>query len=1347
MKVYFNIFLYLLLLPAFIHNAAADNILTTMANPQFEKNNASIWQPNVSVAKKSFKEDIFNLTGQGTLNSVIGVNLSSTTATYRSEPTFICPRGTFASITVDDFTLGDLFTSPDINIDTKCYSCPEGYSHNPALPANIDGVCFTVTNFEKAILKQSAELFCSAGQFMSADFSGCYSCPSGYDHNPLLPVGVARVCSLNTTANKTRAIGCSGSEFDGLDGSCYTCPSDYSHNAGLSVATPGVCYKNTTANSAGGLNPLQCPSGYSFRPDSGKACARCTGDSSWQYQGLGKCGKNCTVGICSDYRDAKKADMTGGGCDAGEFVSGVSCYTCPSGYSHNSLLAAGTSGVCYKNTTASRRGSFSCTGTEFDGLEGNCYACDGGLEHNPLLSILTPGVCFKKTTASKTDEIQFICKSGEFYDIEAGICATCAEGYRHNPLLSARTAGVCYEQTDISADFHSDVELSGCNSGEFFDVISAKCYSCPAGTSWNPTSGVNDSGACVGLALTDRDSADFLAGMELDYDFQYRLGVNGGSIVDPGSVNINYQPEIHINVQAAGSPDSGHFKISTTHTAENSTLAMSSTFPSVKVYYDNYIDNHNKISARIYYPEFKDGHWQQGFTATEILDTSSYGEKNFASFMVNDPQIPLISFYAGVDGLEFSLVDFDLFDLFDLGFLGFQKPFDVDVTPSTFFNPPLEITKNSLLALAKKAKPTPPFVPTSSRILIELGVGTPDLNTPARVVPSYNGYYHEDKNLANNSYQTYIEQVINAGERGGMKIGVINDGLKDVDVLRTDIDIDGFASLANAVPLLGLKFSVPTPIPFVNLASLNLDAIDLDFGSVFHFSKNIRFEPNLEIQLIFSKPTQVETFPGSGRYEQVSRKNISAGDNLEFIHPGGALSIATNYILDKNQFINDTDFLLTPILQGEIISAKLKILGVPSDWPPKVTAVQLTAELSPEPIKLADISHYNQADLAVFSIPFDKVSGDTLKIDFGPLASCKDALLMINNKGIARLTPGSYYIGTTGLGSSVSFTPAEKTYDCSDIGRHIQTLLVTDAKGISDQCNIIVDIKDSFKHCQAADNGTNPEPGSPPVVDLQAGNLLAEIQNSSSITGTDNRLKFTENNITKHLLVSAGVIHYELKPIQVSPAAAGKKAGIYITADGLVELITDSGQQVVTLAEVQRPEELTTIFKNSGFIINHGAYGELFISNALTDNHSAVRYAARASYSSFPVVKQTDKRTGLVATSPDILPNTRLYAQQFFQQGILYRQYLYPTPADWNALKKALQNSYEQVNISTEGVISVRNGEQLTQGIMAYAISSGIENNKGQLYFDAIGDQNQDGIDDFAVVYSNGDTQIIYIIP
>ena len=128
--------------------------------------------------------------------------------------------------------------------------------------------------------------------------------------------------------------GCPGAIRDGLSFNWYSCDG-WNHNPILSLGTTGVCFKlptisNTTANFQ---HTRSCPSGQTQGIDG--FCYSCPA------------GFTNVLGVCTkiDNGVANFNETAGFLCGAGEFLSGASCYTCPTGRDTDLRLRAQAAGV------------------------------------------------------------------------------------------------------------------------------------------------------------------------------------------------------------------------------------------------------------------------------------------------------------------------------------------------------------------------------------------------------------------------------------------------------------------------------------------------------------------------------------------------------------------------------------------------------------------------------------------------------------------------------------------------------------------------------------------------------------------------------------------------------------------------------------------------------------------------------------------------------------------------------------------------------------------------------------------------------------------------------------------
>ncbi|MFK5984004.1 MAG: hypothetical protein QM479_01075 [Pseudomonadota bacterium] len=260
--------------------------------------------------------------------------------------------------------------------------------------------------------------------------------------------------------------------------------------------------------------------------------------------------------------------------------------------------------------------------------------------------------------------------------------------------------------------------------------------------------------------------------------------------------------------------------------------------------------------------------------------------------------------------------------------------------------------------------------------------------------------------------------------------------------------------------------------------------------------------------------------------------------------------------------------------------------------------------------------------------------------------------------------------------------------------------------------------------------------------------VLDAILNTREIVGKNSEFSIVQNSSTNILEVTLREHQFFFKPIEISLAHSGTLAGIYITSDGRLTMVTKAGIQIVFLPESQQLNSLKELFEKTGFDINKGPYGEFRLTFKTTSRASEVAwFSTRISSISSPVIDKQDNRVGLISLASEQLDNTILYAHQFYKQDTLYRQYLYPAPADWDSLKEVLQQSYDQVSINLDGEIKVLIDQYTYKAIVDYRVITGANTSQEVLTINAVGDQNNDGFNDYELIYPNGDKQILYILP
>ena len=758
------------------------------------------------------------------------------------------------------------------------------------------------------------------------------------------------------------------------------------------------------------------------------------------------------LGFCRD--DANRIDegkaSVSSSCPSGYNNVGVTCEkrTCPSGYSYNSsgvpLVSdckkrhthqVGVCPVCWDDTHNHYKGSslstrsptitLGCNWSDDEWLFGDsCYSCPNGYSNNGI------GGCTK--TTSDVYAHDYWCSTDEITNLVTGRCFTCDAGYGDNGF------GQCVNVSSVERA--ADVTLL-CPSGQFpsspfedfsFDsgLSTPECYECQDGYDHNPVLGVDDTGVCFALEFEpDNPSAPFQLGMQVDYDHRFRWGVDGGITLDPGTVTVDYDPRVEVTLERPPEePGPELITLKTKQVASASTLDMDTTWPAITMWVDSYLDASATMSGYTKYTEITPTGIVQHSDDFDVFDVTSDGEKRIADD-------PIAEFRVAADGLSLDVLGEEIF--------GFDGGLD----------PPVEIAQPVLLL---------PGGADIGIVLVELGVTTPDMATPTD--HGYDGISNSESMITSGP-GTYANNFVGPGPRLGADFGILSGGAQDPDIGRFDLDLDGMYAFSSGTPL-GFKFKWPTPIPLVNFASLSASVYDLDGGMIFSFQEDFLFEPNLKVRVGFSKPVEAETAPGREVYIETNSLLVEVGTDVKFFHPGGELHITTEYTVSDNSFINDTDLMLTPILEGQWLALSYDFLFRPSDMPNHFAALQTTLDLLPQPIKIADLTFDGSVSASQFPLSgFEDQSGSTLYVigrNQPPVAACQDASVDLEATGELTLSSTLIDGGSSDpdAGDSLTLSLSQYQVACTDLDGVSVELTVTDLSGESDSCTAHVSVND-----------------------------------------------------------------------------------------------------------------------------------------------------------------------------------------------------------------------------------------------------------------------------------------------
>ncbi len=750
-----------------------------------------------------------------------------------------------------------------------------------------------------------------------------------------------------------------------------------------------------------------------------------------------------------------------------------------------------------------------CDGGDFDGGiadPNGCYSYPTGYTHNSLLPVNIPGVCFQYADAQFEGDFSFICNDDEFLDLGSGDCYACGLGQSYNPLFGADEQGVCFAQDETVAVSGGE-EGFICPIGSFLDSVTGNCYSCPEDYDWNPSEPITDVAACVNwdsLAV-EQENPDFEVGYEIDYDIKHIEGIEGGINTDPGSVNIDYTPSVKIEIEPVDSDDGNeHFIISTREISDNSDLKMSTTWPHVYMFLDTYSSIDYTVTGNVKHLEHSatEG-WTAKNTMHDIFDKSS-GEETHPS-----EDGPLLEFGIGAAGIGLGTNSDGGFNILGENYLGLAWP-DYGEGYQFGFDPPIELTNQFFISGGLDYIGTP---------VVEFGLTGPIMDTPPQNTVDvldrgqFKSIFTKEVNIGSDSGDTTIKHKIVSNSRDDISRLVVGSSAQDTDIARVNIDLDGIASAIKfgGVAALGYKFSWPSPVLLINWASLSLSMFDLDVANIFSIHQELEFKSKLTVDLSFSVPVLMRSSSETSFIRRNTFTVLGVGaenGQLEFIHPGGELTITPSYSVKSNEFINNTDLVWIPILEGEMLSAELKVLGVSKDVIPKSTVLKFSGEIvrdpdtfEPLPVKLVDMNFYDdpftfaewliftpgleglsgtelnekyneyrleEIDKASFSLQgFEKQTGDAIVIqgsNNAPIARCQSVDLALDNAGQGQVNAQAIDNGSTdsdgGPVSSMNLDPS--VFSCNDIGSPTVTLTVLDEAGAEASCEASVNVRDNL---------------------------------------------------------------------------------------------------------------------------------------------------------------------------------------------------------------------------------------------------------------------------------------------
>ncbi len=204
----------------------------------------------------------------------------------------------------------------------------------------------------------------------------------------------------------------------------------------------------------------------------------------------------------------------------------------------------------------------------------------------------------------------------------------------------------------------------------------------------------------------------------------------------------------------------------------------------------------------------------------------------------------------------------------------------------------------------------------------------------------------------------------------------------------------------------------------------------------------------------------------------------------------------------------------------------------------------------------------------------------------------------------------------------------------------------------------------------------------------------------------------------------------------LSVTNTNRAAALELLEQQSVRFVTDTGIQVLAHPSIQAPcvlqASLATFELPDIVVLSNG--------NLKIPAPDGNWFSARADWISF-IREDLGMETGLFFDEhPDVSGNVLAYTLFTDNQQKLRQQFFHPAPASPEALYSAAQ----QVVIERYGLVGFNLDGQSYYGVVDYLVTTAIPPANNRLLVEPISDSNGDGLDDWLLVYPNGDIQILF---
>lgn len=212
-------------------------------------------------------------------------------------------------------------------------------------------------------------------------------------------------------------------------------------------------------------------------------------------------------------------------------------------------------------------------------------------------------------------------------------------------------------------------------------------------------------------------------------------------------------------------------------------------------------------------------------------------------------------------------------------------------------------------------------------------------------------------------------------------------------------------------------------------------------------------------------------------------------------------------------------------------------------------------------------------------------------------------------------------------------------------------------------------------------------------------------------------------------------LRFAVQPLSVK--STRNSAGMEELDEERVRFTTSTGLEILTHPAVQAPQALKSGLAALGLHdINLQGNGNLRIPE------EGYWFSVRPDSSSLELSDQHDE--GLFATNSPNLSNVPVFYMTFTDnRGNLREQFLYPAPAQAEALYSLALEAGIELAFKPYGLVS--DAEDTSYGVLDYLVTKSQETSP-DVKIQPISDVNGDGIDDWVLIYPNGNKQILFLM-